>query len=243
MFAYVFTVANIGGGITLCMGHYLVGLLEKSQICTYILDVFIENTYNYQQELESDRKLVLNDYEIEGDAKVDLLTGANMAGKSTFLRTLGGNMILSMIGAPGCAEEFKFKPIKLFSRLRTVDSLQENESFFYAELKRLKTMISLYEKNNDYFFLFDEILKGTNSKDQHTGSLGLIKKIISLRGKGIIATHDVSLCELESELTAVENYYFDAEISEDELHFDYALKKGVCKNMNASFLLKKMEIV
>jgi len=194
--------------------------------------------------LISKEKLILNDYEIKGDAKIDLLTGANMAGKSTFLRTLGVNLILSMIGAPVCAENFKCKPVKLFTSLRTVDSLQENESFFYAELKRLREMILLYEKNNDYFFLFDEILKGTNSKDQHSGSLGLINKILSLKGKGIIATHDLELSILEKELPeSIRNFSFEVDIVNNKLEFDYKLKRGFCKMMNATYLMKNMGII
>jgi len=145
-------------------------------------------------------------------------------------------------GLPVCATSFKYTPIKLITSMRSTDSLTEDESYFYSELKRLKFIVDAI-KESDYFIILDEILKGTNSKDKAIGSKKFVEKLSKSKSTGIIATHDVSLCELESELTAVENYYFDAEISEDELHFDYALKKGVCKNMNASFLLKKMEIV
>ncbi len=126
--------------------------------------------------------------------------------------------------------------------MRSTDSLTEDESYFYSELKRLKFIVDAI-KESDYFIILDEILKGTNSKDKAIGSKKFVEKLSKSKSIGIIATHDVSLCELEIELTAVENYYFDAEIIKDELHFDYTLKKGVCKNMNASFLLNKMEIV
>ncbi len=190
------------------------------------------------------KTLVTNDYTIEGNAKVDLLTGANMAGKSTFLRTLGVNVILSRIGVPVCAEALELTPVKLFSSLRTVDSLKDNESFFYAELKRLQKLITLYKEKEDYFFLLDEILKGTNSKDQHKGSVGLIQHIISLGGHGIIATHDLALATLEDQHPKhIRNICFEIEIVNNELQFDYKLKPGFCKTMNASFLMTVMGII
>ena len=186
-------------------------------------------------------KRVDNHFNINKEAFY-IVTGANMAGKSTFLRTVSLSIVMANCGLPVCATSFKYAPIKLITSMRSTDSLTEDESYFYSELKRLKFIVDAI-KESDYFIILDEILKGTNSKDKAIGSKKFVEKLSKSKSTGIIATHDVSLCELESELTAVENYYFDAEISEDELHFDYTLKKGVCKNMNASFLLKKMEIV
>jgi DNA mismatch repair ATPase MutS len=188
-------------------------------------------------------KVVANDYTLQGKPAIDLLTGANMAGKSTFLRTIGVNLVLAMAGAPVCAKSFTFSPILLFTSLRTNDSLQENESFFYAELKRLQQLILLYEQGDTVFFLLDEILKGTNSKDQHEGSRALIQKLLTLKGKGIVATHDVELSVLEEEYpVSIRNICFEITIREDKLNFDYTLRKGVCRTMNASFLMKKMRI-
>lgn len=205
------------------------------------------NTLNFTKvghPMIDEAKLVKNNYSIEGAAKIDILTGANMAGKSTFLRTIGINLILARIGAPVCAESFEFTPLELFSSLRTNDSLKDNESFFYAELKRLKQMIDLYEKGEPVFFLLDEILKGTNSLDQHKGAVGLIQKLINLNAMGIIATHDIELADLEQgHPTNVRNLCFEIEINDDELTFDYTVKPGFCKTMNASFLMKKMEII
>jgi DNA mismatch repair ATPase MutS len=109
-------------------------------------------------------------------------------------------------------------------------------------LKRLKFIVDTIEVK-DYFIILDEILKGTNSKDKAIGSKKFIEKLIKSKSTGIIATHDVSLCDLENEFSDIKNYYFDAEIIESELHFDYTLKNGICKNMNASFLLEKMKII
>jgi DNA mismatch repair ATPase MutS len=148
-----------------------------------------------------------------------------------------------MIGLPVCASKFKFTPILLFTSLRTNDSLQENESFFYAELKRLQLLMQQYERGQRVFFLLDEILKGTNSKDQHAGSEALIKKIIHLKGVGIVATHDVELSKLVNILPDhIRNLCFEINISGDKLSFDYTLKSGVCATMNASFLMQRMGI-
>lgn len=175
-----------------------------------------------------------------------IITGANMAGKSTFLRTISLSIVMANCGLPVCAESFKYKPIKLITSMRTTDSLSEDESYFYSELKRLKFIvdeIDLSNKGEKYFIILDEILKGTNSKDKAIGSKKFVEKLSKSKSTGIIATHDVSLCELENEFSSIKNYYFDAEIINNELLFDYTLKNGICKNMNASFLLKKMEIV
>ena len=171
-----------------------------------------------------------------------IVTGANMAGKSTFLRTVSLSIVMANCGLPVCAETFKYAPIKLITSMRSSDSLTEDESYFYSELKRLKFIVDEIA-TEDYFIILDEILKGTNSKDKAIGSKKFVEKLTKSKSTGIIATHDVSLCELENEFSGIKNYYFDAEIIEDELYFDYTFKKGICKNMNASFLLKKMEIV
>jgi DNA mismatch repair ATPase MutS len=206
-------------------------------------DSFIMQAENIGHPLINKNVLVKNNYHIEGLPKIDLLTGANMAGKSTFLRTIGVNLTLAMIGAPVCASKFRFTPILLFTSLRTNDSLQENESFFYAELKRLHLLIQHYKNKERVFFLLDEILKGTNSKDQHAGSEALIEKIIKLKGCGIVATHDVELSKLRlTHPDAIRNLCFEITINDDKLNFDYKIKEGVCSTMNASYLMKKMEI-
>ena len=126
--------------------------------------------------------------------------------------------------------------------MRTSDNLTEDESYFYSELKRLKFIVDEI-KTERYFIILDEILKGTNSKDKATGSKKFVEKLTKSKSTGIIATHDVSLCELSNEYQQVQNYYFDALIDNNELSFDYMIKQGVCKNMNASFLLQKMDII
>ena len=196
---------------------------------------------NLGHPLLNAKKRIDNNFTID-KAQFFIVTGANMAGKSTFLRTVSLSIVMANCGLPVCAASFKYHPIKLITSMRTTDSLTEDESYFYSELKRLKFIVDEIAQE-DYFIILDEILKGTNSKDKAIGSKKFVEKLTKSKSTGIIATHDVSLCELENEFSSIENYYFDAEITNNELHFDYTLKSGVCKNMNASFLLKKMEIV
>lgn len=186
-------------------------------------------------------KLVSNDI-IIGKEEFFIITGANMAGKSTFLRTVALNFVMANCGLPVRAKTFEYQPIKLISSMRTSDSLQNDESYFFSELKRLKFIVDQI-KTDRYFIILDEILKGTNSKDKAEGSKKFIEKLVQSGSTGIVATHDLSLCSLSDELAVIKNYYFDAEIVNNELYFDYTFKKGICQNMNASFLLKKMEII
>ena len=182
-----------------------------------------------------------NDFHINKE-QFFIITGANMAGKSTFLRTVSLHIVMANVGLPLCAKESEYTPVKLITSMRTVDSLTDDSSYFFSELTRLKFIIDEIKKE-PYFIILDEILKGTNSTDKAIGSKKFVEKLVASDATGLIATHDLSLCEIEKELPEVKNYYFDAEIINDELHFDYSFKKGICKNMNASFLLKKMEIV
>ncbi|TXE18312.1 DNA mismatch repair protein MutS [Psychroserpens burtonensis] len=171
-----------------------------------------------------------------------IVTGANMAGKSTFLRTVSLHIVMANVGLPVCATSSIYSPVKLITSMRTSDSLTDDSSYFFSELTRLKFIVDAIDKE-PYFIILDEILKGTNSTDKAIGSRKFVEKLVAGNATGIIATHDLSLCEISQELNEVKNYYFDAEIVNDELYFDYKFKKGICQNMNASFLLKKMKIV
>ncbi len=185
---------------------------------------------------------------IDSDVTIDegqffIVTGANMAGKSTFLRTVALHIVMANVGLPVCAKKSRYKPIQLITSMRTTDSLTDDSSYFFSELTRLKFVVDTMVTDTNYFVILDEILKGTNSTDKAIGSRKFVEKLVALKATGIIATHDLSLTEIEAESPAIKNYYFDAEIIDDELFFDYKLKLGVCQNMNASFLLKKMDIV
>jgi ABC-type multidrug transport system fused ATPase/permease subunit len=187
------------------------------------------------------KKSILNDFEIKNE-EFFIITGANMAGKSTFLRTVSLQVVMANVGLPVCATLVSYNPIKLITSMRTTDSLTDDESYFFSELKRLKFIVDEIQ-NDRYFIVLDEILKGTNSTDKAKGSRKFVERLVASKATGIIATHDLSLCEVATELPQVKNHYFDAEIINDELHFDYKFKQGICQNMNASFLLKKMGIV
>lgn len=191
--------------------------------------------------LLNENSMITNDFRIDNE-EFFIITGANMAGKSTFLRTVSLLIVMSNVGLPVCAEKATYRPIKLITSMRTTDNLSNDESYFFSELKRLKFIVDKIEMNN-YFIILDEILKGTNSTDKAVGSRKFVEKLVRSNSTGIIATHDLSLCDISDSLSQVKNFYFDAEIINDELFFDYTLKKGVCQNMNASFLLKKMKIV
>ncbi len=171
-----------------------------------------------------------------------IITGANMAGKSTFLRTVAMQIVGANMGLPVCAQEVTYSPVKLITSMRTSDSLTDDESYFFSELKRLKYIVDKIETDR-YFIVLDEILKGTNSQDKANGSRKLIEKLSRKMATGIIATHDLSLTEVVNEYDTISNYYFDADITNDELTFDYKFKNGIATNMNASFLLRKMGIV
>jgi len=196
---------------------------------------------NLGHPLLDKNKRIDSDLNIENE-QFFIVTGANMAGKSTFLRTVSLHIVMANIGLPVSAESSNYSPVKLITSMRTTDSLTDDSSYFFSELTRLKFIVDAIEKE-PYFIILDEILKGTNSTDKAIGSKKFIEKLVAGNATGIIATHDLSLCDIEKELDDVENYFFDAEIVNDELYFDYKLKKGVCQNMNASFLLKKMNIV
>jgi hypothetical protein len=192
--------------------------------------------------LESE-KCVGNNISFEGLQQFRIITGANMAGKSTYLRTVGINLVLAMTGSSVLAESFAFTPVDLFTGIKTSDSLQEGESYFFAELKRLKEIILHLEKGETLFVILDEILRGTNSADKQKGSKALIEQLLGMKASGLIATHDLALGELAALFPKnIQNQRFEVEIENNELKFDYLLKEGVSQNLNATFLMKKMGI-
>lgn len=189
-------------------------------------------------------KCVRNSFQISNDQQIAIITGANMAGKSTFLRTVGVNLILAGNGCTVCAERFEFSPIRIFTNMRTSDNLMNDESYFYAELLRLQTMLTHLRNGENLFVIIDEMLKGTNSTDKLNGSKELINQLISLKTHGIVATHDLGLTELIQKYpSSIKNQCFEVLLHADELKFDYKLSEGVTRTMNATFLMKKMGII
>jgi len=188
-------------------------------------------------------KRIANDFHSPTQAHIKLVTGSNMAGKSTFLRTVGLNIILAMAGSAVCAKELTLPLLQVYTSMRTQDALHESTSSFYAELKRLKVIIEAVESEHNIYFLLDEILKGTNSKDRHTGSRALIEQMIKSKGAGIIATHDLELGNMEATANgAIENLCMEVAVEKGKLRFDYTLEKGVSKSFNATILMKEMGI-
>ena len=190
------------------------------------------------------KQCVVNDVEIPQRPYFLIITGANMAGKSTYLRTIGCNYILACIGAPVCCSSLEIYPAHLMTSLRTSDSLAHNESYFFAELKRLQQILERLKNGEEMFIILDEILKGTNSMDKQKGSFALVKQLLQLKTNGIIATHDLLLGDLIQHFPdEISNYCFEADIQNDELTFSYKLREGIAQNMNACFLMQKMGIV
>ncbi len=202
------------------------------------------NSVGLGHPLIDESKCVRNSFLITGDEQIAIITGANMAGKSTFLRTVGINLILAANGSKVCAENFKFSPVRIFTNMRTTDNLMNDESYFYAELLRLQAMLNILRKGEKLFVIVDEMLKGTNSTDKLNGSKELIHQLISLKTHGIVATHDLGLTELaEKYPKRIKNQCFEVQLLADELKFDYKLTDGVTRTMNATFLMKKMGII
>lgn len=183
-----------------------------------------------------------NDFGLKDSSQVVLLTGSNMSGKTTFMRTIGINMVLAYLGLNPFAEKFSVGPFLLFTSMRNTDNLGENVSSFYAELARIRELLLRSEKGNPVFFLLDEILKGTNTTDRIMGSEALIRQLISGKGKGIISTHDIELSELSKTIPSLVNASFHSEIRENEILFDYKLKHGPCPSFNAHKLMELMGI-
>lgn len=244
-------------------GHHLMQWLETvgelDALCS--LGTFAYNHPDYSYPSISDKpfqfiatamghplmpaeQCVKNDALIPSRPFYLIITGANMAGKSTYLRTIGVNYLLACIGCPVCCKQLTLYPAQLITSLRTSDSLTDNESYFFAELKRLKRIIDLLNEGHELFIILDEILKGTNSADKQKGSLDLIRQFMHLQTNGIIATHNLLLGTLAEQFPdKIRNYYFEADIKENELSFSYKLREGVAQNMNACFLMRKMGII
>lgn len=185
-----------------------------------------------------------NDLFFDGPAQIKIITGANMAGKSTLLRTVGVNLVLAMLGAPVCARRFVFTPMRIRTSVRTNDSLEDHASYFYAELVKLQHIMDDLKSGDPVFVIVDEMLKGTNSHDKHKGSVGLIRQLLRLGATGVVATHDIQLGELAGEFPQnIENRCFEVEIRGDHLEFDYRLREGISKNLNATFLMEQMGII
>ena len=191
-------------------------------------------------------EVVSNNFTIDHETEISIVTGANMTGKSTFLRAVGINLVLAMMGCPVAAKEFSFIPMKLFTSMRTSDSLSDGTSYFNAEILRLRSLVDYLEKGEPQFIILDEILKGTNSQDKLTGSELFLEKLIKSKAlfSCLIATHDLELTKIENKFPLkIKNYCFELQNIDGELETDYKLQNGVTKSMNAIYLMKKFKII
>ncbi|MCW3462094.1 MutS-related protein [Chitinophaga nivalis] len=187
---------------------------------------------------------VKNDAAVGKQAGFLIITGSNMSGKSTFLRSVGTNLLLGMCGAPVCAARFVFSPMRIMTSMRIKDSIASHTSYFQAELLRLQHIIHQLKTGARVFILLDEILKGTNSEDKLSGSRSLIEHFLAYNCLGMIATHDLELGLLENTYPdKIRNYCFESTIQHNQLSFDYSIREGIARNKNATFLMKQMEII
>jgi len=181
---------------------------------------------------------IYNDIHIEKSQNVLLITGSNMSGKSTLLRTTGINLVLAYSGAPVCSESFNCTIMDIYTCMRTSDNLEKNISSFYAELLRIKKLVTATEDKAPIFFLLDEIFKGTNSIDRHTGAKILVSKLSTENALGFVSTHDLELGDIENTNRRVKNYHLEEYYKDDKLYFDYKLRPGVSTTRNALYLMK-----
>lgn len=186
-------------------------------------------------------KKVVNDVYIDDIGDIQLITGSNMAGKSTYLRTIGINLALCFAGGPVNATSFQTSLFRLFSSINVTDSLDEGLSHFYAEVKRLRALLNQLEKPHEHplFFMVDEIYRGTNNRERLAGSTAFLKHVAGKDGIGLVTTHDLELAQLEQEIPSLSNWHFEETIEEGKMRFEYKLKPGPCPSTNA---LKIMEM-
>lgn len=181
---------------------------------------------------------VCNDAQLGLPQSILLITGSNMSGKSTYLRTIGVNLVLAYAGAPVCAKSFRCSIMNIYTCMRISDNLEKNISSFYAEILRIKKIVSAANKGEAIFFLLDEIFKGTNSLDRHLGAETLINRLGRENALGLVSTHDLELGELENKNPKIKNYHFQEHYKNNEIYFDYKLRPGVSTTRNAVYLMK-----
>ena len=212
---------------------------------------FVYPTFNHQYRISFEdvgHPLIAENERITNNITLDeahfvILTGSNMSGKSTFLRTLGVNMLLAQVGLPVCAREAAIHPLPLLVSMRLSDSLSDGKSYFFAEINRIEQIMTALKRER-CMVLLDEILRGTNSEDKQYGTIKIIERLLSLKAIGIVATHDIEVCKTADRYPEqLQNKCFESYIHEGELSFDYKLHEGICQNKNATFLMEKLGII
>jgi DNA mismatch repair ATPase MutS len=183
---------------------------------------------------------VCNDFSLHELGEITLITGSNMAGKSTFLKTAGVNLCLAYAGGPVNARIFRTRLFQIFTCMQIQDSITDGLSFFYAEVKRLKALLAVLHDGIQVpvFFLIDEIFKGTNSRERLIGSRTYIHHLSKQSGVGMIATHDLELGQLADQIPTLTNYHFRDDVTDGKMIFDYKLHPGLCSTTNALKIMR-----
>ncbi len=187
-----------------------------------------------------DETRVCNDFTLAQIGEMAVITGSNMSGKSTFLRTLGVNLRLAYCGSVVVAKAFQAAPVRLFTCIQLSDSLTDGISYFYAEVRRLKVLLDAIETESPYplFFLIDEIFRGTNHRERQEGSAAYICALTGKHGAGVIATHDLTLADLAEQIDALHNYHFRDDVHDGRMAFDYRIRPGASPTTNALKIMK-----
>jgi MutS domain V len=196
---------------------------------------------NLGHPLIPDAKCVRNSVRLDRDTRVMLVSGSNMSGKSTLLRTIGINAVLGMAGAPIRGKSLRLSPLSVGTSIRRADSLQQGRSGFYTEILQIRRVFKLTEDSTTLLFLFDELLEGTNSKDRRIGAEGLLKALLNQRAIGVVTTHDLALTEITASANGfVRNMHFEDQVRDGKMVFDYQLREGVIAKSNALELMRLM---
>lgn len=220
------------------------GVLQFNQ--NWLFPEIEENPLRFEAEelghpLIPPGKRVVDSVRLEGDSRLLIVTGSNMAGKSTFLRSIGVNMVLALAGAPVCAKKFSTGNFQLMSYMIIAESLNENISTFQSELLRIKQILDASREKHNLFVLLDELLRGTNTKDRELGCKAIVRHLVQHKLFAVLATHDLGLAQMEAQFSEqIRNAHFDIQIEGNAMFFDYLLKPGVCQSFNASMLLREI---
>lgn len=186
---------------------------------------------------------VCNNVSLQGSGSILVITGSNMSGKSTLLRTVGINLVLAYTGAPVCASRFRCSLLQIYSSMRVNDNLEKSISSFYAELLRIKLIVEASRRKEQIIFLLDEIFKGTNTRDRQIGAKTVLRNLSTRGAMGLVSTHDLELGQLQNEPDLnVKNYHFTEKYQDNQIHFDYRLQPGISQTSNAIYLMKMVGI-
>lgn len=240
--------ALVSEGWFLTLGEFesLLSLSSLPNVCNNTCLPVISDTGKAIEAKSMGHPLLQNELRVDNNYRLNdsifIISGSNMSGKTTFLRTVGINLVLAQAGGFVCAEQMTFSPVNIVTSMRIADDLSEGVSTFYAELKRIKGIIELAKKDSNTIFLIDEIFRGTNSVDRLSGAQAVISRLNALGVIGIITTHDLTLCDLANQHYRISNYSFSEHYKDNKILFDYKLKPGKSNTTNAKYLMEMLGI-